>query len=239
MLTKKLNIIGLLLMIILSAGNCQGQMENESINDAVPEAEPADINSSGPDGIGLSYIWSLTGIEEDGPVVMALRQENGDLYGQAKFEPDSGEAWNGLAIGRAEGDEIILVLSAQKGDVLCSSRLMGIYDPSSESISGEIFQVCDANITRRGEFQAIWINPDISSYSPAAIKPSSLAAASLTQDTNASVTGESASAAASTSPAPEPAKSRFHDVREDRDRILTGVGDISQIPIGMGGSGLP
>ncbi|OYV14136.1 MAG: hypothetical protein CG445_176, partial [Methanosaeta sp. ASM2] len=23
------------------------------------------------------------------------------------------------------------------------------------------------------------------------------------------------------------------------DRILTGVGDISQIPIGMGGSGLP
>jgi hypothetical protein len=34
-------------------------------------------------------------------------------------------------------------------------------------------------------------------------------------------------------------KSRFHDVREDADRILTGVGDISQIPIGMGGSGLP
>lgn len=68
--------------------------------------------------------------------------------------------------------------------------------------------------------QAIWINPDISSYSPAAIKPSRLAAASLTQDTNASVTGESASAAASTSPAPEPAKSRFHDVREDRDRIV-------------------
>ena len=55
----------------------------------------------------------------------------------------------------------------------------------------------------------------------------------------ATALSESASAAASTSPAPEPAKSRFHDVREDRDRILTGVGDISQIPIGMGGSGLP
>ena len=239
MLTKKLNILGLLLMIILSAGNCLGQMEYESNNDAAPEAEPADINSSAPHGIDLSYIWSLTGIEEDGQVIMALHQENGDLYGQAKFEPDSGEAWNGLAIGRTEEDEIILVLSAQKGDDLCSSRLIGRYDPSSESISGEIFQVCDANISRRGEFQAVWINPDISSYSPAAIKPSRPNAPSPAQDTNTSVTGESASAAAPTTPAPEPAKSRFHDVREDRDRILTGVGDISQIPIGMGGSGLP
>jgi len=33
-------------------------------------------------------------------------------------------------------------------------------------------------------------------------------------------------------------KTRYHDVRQDADRILTGVGDISQIPIGMGGSGL-
>ncbi len=30
-------------------------------------------------------------------------------------------------------------------------------------------------------------------------------------------------------------KSMYHDVREDADRILTGVGDISQIPIGMSG----
>jgi len=30
-------------------------------------------------------------------------------------------------------------------------------------------------------------------------------------------------------------KSRYHDVREDANRILTGVGDISQIPIGMSG----
>lgn len=111
-------------------------MENESINDAVPEAEPADINSSGPDGIDLSYIWSLTGIEEDGPVIMALRQENGDLYGQAKFEPDSGEAWNGLAIGRAEGDEINPGALCAEGGCALLQPPRGNTDPSSESISG-------------------------------------------------------------------------------------------------------
>ena len=46
----------------------------------------------------LSYIWSITGIEP-GQVIMVLKQEGEDLYGQAKYEPDSGQSWNGVVVG--------------------------------------------------------------------------------------------------------------------------------------------
>ncbi|HQQ36986.1 MAG TPA: hypothetical protein PK602_02685, partial [Methanothrix sp.] len=187
------------------------------------------------------YIWSVTGIEEGGQVIMLLRQEGEDLYGRAKFEPDSGQAWNGLVVGMIEDENVSLALTAQKGDALCGCRLRGEYDPASESISGDLLQVCDGNITRRGQFNAIWINPDLTSYSPAVVELSRPAEPSSGQNADASKTGQNAplTEASAASPSPDSEKSRFHDVRQDADRILTGVGDISQIPIGMGGSGLP
>ncbi len=226
-----IKILGLLLVIALWAGNCQGQTENESNNDVTLNSE----------SINLNYIWSLTGIEEDGQVIMLLRQEGGDLYGRAKFEPDSGQAWNGLVVGMIEDENVSLALTAQKGDAMCGCRLTGEYDPASESISGDLLQVCDGNITRRGQFNAIWINPDLTSYSPAVVELSRPAEPSSGQNADASKTGQNAplTEASAASSSPDTEKSRFHDVRQDADRILTGVGDISQIPIGMGGSGLP
>jgi len=226
-----IKILGLLLVIALWAGNCQGQTENESNNDVTLNSE----------SINLNYIWSLTGIEEDGQVIMLLRQEGGDLYGRAKFEPDSGQAWNGLVVGMIEDENVSLALTAQKGDAMCGCRLTGEYDPASESISGDLLQICDGNITRRGNFQAIWINPDLTSYLPAVVELSRPADPSSGQNMDASKTDQSAplTEASAASSSPDTEKSRFHDVRQDADRILTGVGDISQIPIGMGGSGLP
>ena len=226
-----IKILGLLLVIALWAGNCQGQTENESNNDVTLNSE----------SINLNYIWSLTGIEEDGQVIMLLRQEGGDLYGRAKFEPDSGLAWNGLVVGMIEDENVSLALTAQKGDAMCGCRLTGEYDPASESISGDLLQICDGNITRRGNFQAIWINPDLTSYLPAVVELSRPADPSSGQNMDASKTDQSAplTEASAASSSPDTEKSRFHDVRQDADRILTGVGDISQIPIGMGGSGLP
>ena len=226
-----IKILGLLLVIALWAGNCQGQTENESNNDVTLNSE----------SINLNYIWSLTGIEEDGQVIMLLRQEGGDLYGRAKFEPDSGQAWNGVVVGMIEDENVSLALTAQKGDAMCGCRLTGEYDPASESISGDLLQICDGNITRRGNFQAIWINPDLTSYLPAVVELSRPADPSSGQNMDASKTDQSAplTEASAASSSPDTEKSRFHDVRQDADRILIGVGDISQIPIGMGGSGLP
>lgn len=236
---RTLKIVGLLLMIIFWAGSSYGQPDNESKSQTPLMAESSPSQSE-EERYNLNYIWSITGIEEDGQVIMLLRQEGGDLFGQAKFEPDSGQAWNGLVVGMIEDENVSLALTAQKEDALCSNRLIGRYDPSSESISGDIFQVCDENITQRKQFHAVWINPDLSSYTPAAVLASRPTELSSGQNADA-LTGDSASPAqpAPALPSATEQKSRFHDVREDADRILTGVGDISQIPIGMGGSGLP
>jgi hypothetical protein len=103
--------------------------------------------------------------------------------------------------------------------------LDGIF--ADEAISGKFFQVSEGKISGNGEFNAIWINPDLSSYTPAKIEE-------LNPVPTTNVTAPADTNEASQQQAAQQ-KPRFHDVHEDADRILTGVGDISQIPIGMSG----
>jgi len=188
---------------------------------------------SGQSILDLSYIWSVSGIETD-RVIMALNQENEILYGQAKYEPEDQDAWNAVVIGSVNDDRVELVLTYIDGGVETITRLNGTYDPSDQSIKGELLKLKDGAISERGSFEAMWINPDTSSYTPATIAQK--AEAAVVQSTPSS---------------PEPSVDRpvavrtgtgsegyYYDVRKDAARILTGVGDLSQIPIGMGGSGL-
>jgi len=94
------------------------------------------------------------------------------------------------------------------------------------AISGEFFQVSEGRISGSGEFNALWINPDLSSYVPAKVNELEMRVPA----TNVSAP----SAVNQTDLEASQPKSRFHDIHLDADRIQTGVGDISQIPIGMG-----
>ncbi len=204
-------------------------MANETIlqgTAALPASATADTATN------LSYIWSVTGLEP-GQVIMVLHQEGEDLFGQAKYEPDRGQPWNAIVVGSVAGEDVDLVITALKGDAQTASRMMGTFDTPSQSLKGSFFQVSEDKISGRGEFEAMWINPDTSSYAPAAVETTKPAvpAPSGADDLNV------LQAEAETPQQPEKT-SRFHDVHQDADRILTGVGDISQIPIGMGGSGL-
>jgi len=203
-------------------------MDNESAN--VSQSVPI----SGQSILDLSYIWWVSGIEI-GNVIMALGQENEVLYGQAKYEPDGQGAWNAVVIGSVNEDRVDLVLTYLADSVETSARLNGTYDPLNQSIRGDLLKVKDGAISERGSFEAIWINPDTSSYTPAVIPQK--AEPSVVQS------APSSPEAVAEKPAGVQSGSRsedyFHDVREDATRILTGVGDLSQIPIGMGGSGLP
>lgn len=230
---KRHMIISLLLIIIFTACPSPGQPLNDSSNETALQAASAVAfsNESEPSSVpSLSYIWSVSGIES-GQVIMVLSQDGSDLYGQAKYEPDRGQAWNAVVIGSVEEGRIYLVLTALKDTVQFSSRLKGTYDAASGSIKGDILQVSNGNISLRSDFEAMWINPDISSYTSAREEPRAKASAIGEKDANATLQAgkESLLLPASSQ------KSRYHDVREDADRILTGVGDISQIPIGMSG----
>jgi hypothetical protein len=101
----------------------------------------------------------------------------------------------------------------------------------SRSIKGKFFHVRKGNISARGKFETMWITPDVSSYIPATIEVPKVAPLNSSD-------AVSPIAPKATERTDQQQPSQFYDVHQDADRILTGVGEISQIPIGMGGSGL-
>jgi hypothetical protein len=173
--------------------------------------------------IDLSYIWSVGGIET-GQITMVLNQDGDNLFGQAKYEPESGQPWNGDVTGSVSGDKVALVITAAKDKKLVSSKLDGVFDNASQTIQGKFVQMSEGKITGNGEFNAMWISPDVSGYTPAKIEEPKPAAAEPSDLTSNQTETQSSKP-----------QSRFVDVHEYKDKIGPG-GDLSGVPPGMGGS---
>jgi len=208
---------------VLSQGqpaNDSSTMENNAnesalLNETAANATPASMQPN------LNYIWSLTGIEA-GPITMALNQEGNELYGQAAYEPEGGKAWNADVVGSVTENEVDLTLTAQKDKESITTRMIGTI--TDEIITGDFTQISGGTKIGSGNFSATWISPDVSSFAPAIIEEPKVettapAVVDTTADSNAS--GEQT----------EETASRFIDVRQYADKIQTGVGDISGIPI--------
>ena len=196
------------------------QVNMSSPQDLTSTANLTGVNTT---AANLKYIWSISGIEKD-QITMALNQEGNDLFGKAKYEPENGQPWNGVVAGSVSENRVHLAIAAIKGKEKISIVLDGVL--ADGAISGEFFQVSEGRISGSGEFNALWINPDLSSYVPAKVNELEMRVPA----TNVS----SPSAVNQTDLEASQPKSRFHDIHLDADRIQTGVGDISQIPIGMG-----
>jgi hypothetical protein len=214
LLNKKSMILSLLL-VSLFTGLSLGQTDNNTSN--------ATQAGTGPN---LNYIWSFTGIET-GPITMALNQEGGELYGQAKYEPEGGKAWNANVVGSITGNEVELTLTAQKDKELITTKMIGTF--ANDTINGNFTQVSGGKKVGTGNFSAMWINPDTSSYTPAIINEPKV------ETPTPAVVDTTAASNASAEPA-KPA-SRFVDVRQYKDKIGPG-GDMSGVPPGMGGGSL-
>jgi hypothetical protein len=241
-------ILSILLLLIIGVGTSLGQPSNDQINktiirdNAASQKNETMVTNASMQGVvdeaanpknsaaSLNYIWSVTGLEPS-LVIMVINQENEDLYGAAKYEPDGGQSWNADVVGSISGDDVEMVLTAIKINEQSSFKMKGVFDAANQSLKGSFFRVSEGKISARGNFEATWINPDKSSYIPANIEEPKVAASS-SSDACSAIAPKAADQTYQQQP------SRFHDVRQDADKILTGVGDISQIPIGMGGSGL-
>jgi hypothetical protein len=236
-----------LLLALLTAGLSLGQTaDNASIVDDNSSIEAAlDMNATLPanestpvngtenatavavnltpaiSGPNLNYIWQFSGIEA-GPITMVLEQNGNDLLGRAKYEPEGGKAWNADVIGSVAGEKVDLTMSALKDNVLIITRLSGIL--ANEDISGNFTQASEGKVINNGTFNAMWINPDTSSYTPATVEAPAAVVTPAAPVANATTTSETAE---------EEKKSRFVDVREYKDKIGPG-GDLSGIPPGMG-----
>jgi hypothetical protein len=178
---------------------------------------------------GLKFIWSVTGIEAD-QIIMVLDQDGADLFGQAKYEPQSGNPWNAEVTGSISGDKVDLIITAQKDKELVSSKLSGTLDNKNGTINGNYTQVSLGKIVNKGSFTAIQISPDTSSYTQATIEQPKAATPSPAVETT------TPEATTTTINQTAPPKSRFVDVHEYADKQGVG-GDLSGVPPGMGGSG--
>ena len=154
---------------------------------------------------------------------MVLNQSGSDLIGRAKYEPDSGSSWNADVIGTVAADKVDLTMSAQKDNIPTITRLSGIF--ANEAISGNFTQVSEGKIVNNGTFNAMWINPDTSSYAPATVEAPAAAVAPAATVANMTTATETAEVEE---------ESRFVDVRSYADKIGPG-GDLSGIPPGMSG----
>lgn len=233
-MNKKNTILSMLLVLafLMFTGLSLGQGGNETGGAPVAPANASQSNETGAPGQGalnLNYIWSFSNIEA-GPVTMLINQEGSDLFGQAKYEPDSGTAWNADVIGSLAGDKVELTMSAQKGTELFTTKMTGTY--ASDTITGNWTQISGGKKVGSGAFMAMWVSPDTASYTPAVIaQPKMETTAPAEEETAAQEETEEKTTETTDS------KSRFVDVRQYKDKIGPG-GDLSGIPPGMGGAGL-
>lgn len=164
-----------LLLVSLFTGLSLGQTDNNTsitetiaTNESIPVDETGAANATqAGTGPNLNYIWSFTGIESDS-ITMALNQEGSELYGQAKYEPEGGKAWNADVVGSVTGNKVDLTLTAQKDKELITTKMTGTY--ANDNINGNFTQISGGKKVGSGTFSAMWINPDTSSYTPAIIE---------------------------------------------------------------------
>ena len=216
-MNKKYTILSLMFVFLFCAGISQGQPANNS------STTENNANETGPN---LNYIWSFSGIET-GPITMAINPEGSELYGQAKYEPEGGKAWNAEVVGSITGNEVELTMTAQKDKELVTTKMAGTY--ANDTINGNFTQISGGKKVGSGTFSSMWINPDTSSYTPAIIEEPKV-------ETPAPAVVESTAATNASAETAKPA-SRFVDVREWADKIGPG-GDLSGVPPGMGGGGV-
>jgi hypothetical protein len=266
-LSKKYYVLSLLLVFIITAGlslakspdnntskivenktaplsleNPTANLGNNSSNvanasaPAVPKNNASETAKAASEIAKMKGIWSITGIKEE-QITMALQQDGGDLFGQAKYEPQAGTAWNAVATGSVNGDNVALVITYPEGKEEVSERLNGTF--ANDAFSGKFFEVSKGTISQRGDFTATSISPEITDYTPATVTAPAVTQSTTAQGTpSASETGTTTqTAAVNTTPTQKPAtvngRQKPVDVHEWADKIGPG-GDLSGVPPGMG-----
>jgi hypothetical protein len=232
---NKRSMILSLLLVSLFTGLSLGQTDNNasiaqtiSTNESTSGNETAAVNATqATAGPNLNYIWSITGIEV-GSITMILNQEGNELYGQAKYEPEVGKAWNADVVGSVTENEVVLTLTAQKDKESITTKMTGIF--ADDTINGNFTQISGGKKVGSGKFSATWISPDVSSYTRAIIEEPKVEtpAPEVVENT-------AASNASDEQTTPTVKKKYFTDVKEFADKIGPG-GDLSGVPPGMGGS---
>jgi hypothetical protein len=205
---------------------------------AVPKTNASETAKAASEIAKMKGIWSITGIKPE-QITMALQEDGRDLFGQAKYEPQAGAAWNAVVIGSVSGDTVALVVTSLEGEKQVSAWLNGTF--ANDAFSGKFFEVSKGNISNRGEFSATLVNPEVTDYSPASATLPTVNQSKTQETAQKAVTstpGTQASLAtvnqtATQKPVTVGGRLKPVDIHEYKDKIGMG-GDLSGVPPGMG-----
>ncbi|MCX6676387.1 MAG: hypothetical protein NTU95_00390 [Methanothrix sp.] len=115
------------------------------------------------DSIGVQGIWKATLGEKE--IIMAVNQSTESLFGLAKFEGEN--PWNGALAGSLSSNAVSFSLAAMEGEALASIYISATLE--GDRMLGFFIRSDSNGKASRGDFTAIMISPDISSYTPAAV----------------------------------------------------------------------
>ena len=180
----------LLLALLVSA--CFGQVQDASTsnasqlaNDTVNASKTAGMDTAGAGNStptsesssnpSVQGVWKISLGEKD--IIAAFNQSGESLFGQAKFEGDN--PWNGAVAGSLSGNAISVSLAAVENETLASTYISGTVQ--GDSMEGSFIRSDSSGKATRGEFTAILISPDTSSYTPAVIQTVSNSASETPQ----------------------------------------------------------
>ena len=108
---------------------------------------------------------------------MAVNQSAQSLFGLAKFEGDN--PWNGAVAGSLSANAVSFSLAALEGEALASIYISATLE--GDSMKGFFIRSDSNGKASRGDFTAIMISPDTSSYTPAVVTTAPLPAVQTEQ----------------------------------------------------------
>jgi hypothetical protein len=151
-------------------------------------------------------IWKATLGEKE--IIMAVNQSAQSVFGLAKFEGDN--PWNAAIAGSLSANAVSFSLAAVEDEVLASTYISATL--VGDSMLGFFIRSDSRGKASRGDFTAIMISPDTSSYTPAVVTTAPLPAVQTEQ-----VSTEQKNEAGSGEESKEPvavleSESRFKDV---------------------------
>jgi hypothetical protein len=219
---KKSNIMLVILLMgsLLCAGNAAGQM-NSTTETAVGAAQ-------------VQGIWSISlkGTEQ---ATLALHQDGNTLFGSAMSEAN--RPWNAAVLGQISGNLMELTLTSLLEGSVVSMKLIGNIE--GENFVGSFVQADDQGAADSGLFTAVLINPDLTAYAPAKIKPTAEASAVVSETPVAENTADASAATSKTQPT-QLGNPKYRDVHTMAGTVPEnlGVGFIGDGTTGIGGMGM-
>jgi hypothetical protein len=217
--------------------NNSSKVANVSVS-AVPKTNASETAKAASEIAKMKGIWSIVGIKQE-QITMALQEDGRDLFGQAKYEPQEGAAWNAVVIGSVSGDTVTLVVTSLEGNEQVSTLLNGTF--TNDAFSGKFFEVSKGIISSRGEFSATLVNPEITDYAPATVtapamnqpKTQGIAQTAVSNTSTTPASAATVNQTATQQPVTVGGRQKPVNVEEYKDKIGMG-GDLSGVPPGMG-----